>query len=615
MQGNDFVAPADPPARASGGPYIAVREVPGHASFERHPDRFPHTGVAGGPTVTRRSSLRQLTPILLLSLTAIAAQPAPVLLRYSLDDDGAPGASDATRVYEAARGRVELSRAMPYSGYHSVEIRDTAGDGRFPELQGDFPLQRDGVLFVHFALLTTDSRETFGVALAGPEWLSTRRDGIGFWLQGRAGSLYHMPHGVPKRLASLRPFSWYLVDIVYRVAPGTYDLVIHEEGRSAPLVALEGQINTVRQPGSGINTLSFAGDAIDDASNVVYYIDDVVLSSGRNAGPLRRSYAGRRKLFVDFWNDARRNRVPIPVCLSPADRRDLGMTQAQVDHLRRQHSASPLEVATYIAGPRIDRSPALPVDLARLLEAATAWGRGCAALENGAARVALEHFEKADRLNRSGRMYGLSTAFALVRLGRWDEIDARIMELRSAWSDDPRLPIALGMIAASRPDLSRAREWLQAAPPRLPPDRSVSAIRRLWNGGTEHGLAAVLRETYGAAAGGYIEDALIVEQYFLAQLWNGWFEQAGSFAMQVSRRLRDLGLPDAAWIERQGDAAFLLDDFDTARQRYQEALEQEPGSRTLLGKLADLRYREGNLEGERQYRQRAYRSPGSIAAP
>ena len=60
---------------------------------------------------------------------------------------------DTFAVYQNAKGHVRLSSRMRYSGYRSIELRDEAGDGDFPELQGYFPERSRGELFFHFAML------------------------------------------------------------------------------------------------------------------------------------------------------------------------------------------------------------------------------------------------------------------------------------------------------------------------------------------------------------------------------------------------------------------------------------------------------------------------------
>ena len=51
------------------------------------------------------------------------------------------------------------------------------------------------------------------------------------------------------------------------------------EDEARRLVALRDQTNTARQPGSAIDKFSFVGSPYDDRSNVVYYVDDVVIQN------------------------------------------------------------------------------------------------------------------------------------------------------------------------------------------------------------------------------------------------------------------------------------------------------------------------------------------------
>ena len=110
---------------------------------------------------------------LALAAPAAAAGAGSVLASYSFEDEVATG-PDTFAIFQGARhvgtgqGRVSLSTAFHVSGYRSVEIKDVAGDGDFPELQGYFPARRAGRLFFHFAFLTTDPKEELNIALAGP---------------------------------------------------------------------------------------------------------------------------------------------------------------------------------------------------------------------------------------------------------------------------------------------------------------------------------------------------------------------------------------------------------------------------------------------------------------
>jgi hypothetical protein len=245
--------------------------------------------------MARRIPRQPLTSVLLASLLLAGALHGaePVRIRYSFDDEVTATGPDTFTVFRNAKGNVQLSTAFHVSGYHSIELRDVAGDHDFPEIQGFFPERRDGRLAFHFALLTTDPRQELNVALAGPGWFSLREDGIAFWLKVQDGVLRHVSDSIPKRLFKMKPFTWYGIDVDYDLERGRYDLRITEEGNPRPVVSLKDQTNGSSQPGAAVNVFSFIGD-LSDRSNTVYYVDDFVLTSDGilTNGPSWRPGAG-----------------------------------------------------------------------------------------------------------------------------------------------------------------------------------------------------------------------------------------------------------------------------------------------------------------------------------
>ena len=117
----------------------------------------------------------RLILILSLLMSPLSARSGP-LVRYSFDDDQLDTGPDTFRIFEYSRGTVNLSSQFPFSGYYSVEIRDAADDGGFPELQGFFPMQDSGSVQVHFAFMTPEPDEPFNIALAGPKWFRLKKD-------------------------------------------------------------------------------------------------------------------------------------------------------------------------------------------------------------------------------------------------------------------------------------------------------------------------------------------------------------------------------------------------------------------------------------------------------
>ena len=246
----------------------------------------------------RMSTAALLLLALLAAIPTAAAEPSPILVSYSWDDGKTETGPDTFSVFRNARGNVQLSNAFRASGEQSVELRDAAGDHDFPELQGYFPELRTGWLVIHFALLVIDPREELNVALAGPGWFNLDQDGISFWLATRDGNLIHTTDSIPKRLLRLKPFTWYGIDADYDVVRGRYDLRIYEEGIEEPVVSLKNVPNAGSHPGSAVSMFSFIGD-LADRSNVVYYVDDVVVATDRKIELPRFIAPGRRAYFVD----------------------------------------------------------------------------------------------------------------------------------------------------------------------------------------------------------------------------------------------------------------------------------------------------------------------------
>lgn len=221
------------------------------------------------------------------------------LASYTFDEgstlDSGP---DTFRVFEEARGRVTRTTHFRFSGEHSLELRDVARNGDFPELMGFFDRRDHGQLYAHFAFLVVNPEQELNVAFVGPRWFRMEKDGFAFWLQSKDGVLRHVSDSIPKKLFELRPFTWYLVDVLYDVDRGTYQLLIEEEGAVEPLVELADQPNATAQPGSAVDKFSFVSDPFEDLSEVVYYVDDIVLGADQRIPPQRFVAPGRRKLFV-----------------------------------------------------------------------------------------------------------------------------------------------------------------------------------------------------------------------------------------------------------------------------------------------------------------------------
>jgi tetratricopeptide (TPR) repeat protein len=544
---------------------------------------------------------------LLAALAAGATTPGGILVRYSFDEEALPTGPDTLAVFEHAQGRVHLTTEFRVSGYRAVEIRDVAHDGDFPELQGYFPLRRAGRLYVHFALLVAEPEETLNIALAGPEGFTVGKDGIALWLQTRRGWLAHVSDSIPKKLFPLRPFAWYWVDLAYDIEAGLYDLTVREEGQPQRLVALEAQPNASRQPGSAVDKFSFIGDVGDDTSSVAYYVDDVVLSVDEPL-PLAPFVApGRRRLFIDQWNELVRRAGSAPRCPPLIDLEDLGIGAQEREALERDGLLAPLGRAFGADRAPAPAPPGASATARRAYEGARHWLQGCAALGRGDARAALASLGKGSELLPEGRLFPLAELLALSHAGRHDEAAARLPFLESRWGGDPRFAVAGARLGIERGDLARAEEWLRQPAEEAALDFTHDTVRRLWSGRLDAGGMADLQRAFLHDWLTRVTDAIVCQQYFFVLLWKREYARAGEYAGRMAARLREVGVDPRSWLERAADAALLAGDARAARERYEESLGEKPSPWALL-KLADAHFLLGDHEAERAQREKIYGS-------
>lgn len=359
---------------------------------------------------------------------------ANVLVSYSFDDQLTDTGPDTFAVFQNAKGHVRLASQIRYSGYRSIELRDVAGDGDFPELQGYFAERKAGRLFFHFAMLVANPDQNLNVALAGPSHFTMTKDGIAFWLKTQHGVLYHVSDSIPKKLLPVEAFVWYLVDVRYDIPRGTYDLTIHREGTDAPVVELKAQPNASDAAGSSVDKFSFVGSVFEDDSNVTYYVDDVVIGTDETViqGPFVAP--GRRKLFVDRWREAKAALVKNPQCPPMLSLADFGLRP----------------------GAKLDGQPVVQ-----------AWRAGCAMMASHPEEAAKRFAQERSR-HPEAPIFAISELMALFRsdreaaLKRWNELEPLLQ-------DDVRY----GMIAVAA-DPSRAPEE------RLDPDERYFVM--LWKG-------------------------------------------------------------------------------------------------------------------------------------
>jgi len=541
--------------------------------------------------------------ILLLAALACFMANAETLVRYSFDDEHVESGPDTFQVFERSRGTARLSSAFRYSGFYSVELRDVAGDTDFPELQGYFPELDSGTLQIHFAFMTPEPQEPFNIALAGPAGFTLQPDGIGFWLKSRNGDLYHVSDSIPRRLQPIEPFVWYLVDIRYHIDAGTYDLRIQEEYTGAPQVNLVAMPNATRTAGSRVNLFSFIGD-LPDESSTVYYVDDIEISSDALTDTDELVAPGRRKLFIDYWQDLQQLDRKQPECLPMRSFSDLGIDTPELVALQ---TAGNLQTLAQVLQAQW-LSPATLSGLATLpaIQAAANWRQGCLLLQQRQAREALKYFDLAGTIMPLARLYALSGTLALAALGEFDAVDARIASGYGEWYGDERFAAAQAQIGLAREDHWSSEEILRDVASDLPAVVPASLVE-LWQGRLPDSLLATLRSTFPDSWRDHLRNRLVTEQYYFLLLWRDGYYEAQEFARQVAAALAQRDMQSATWHEYEGNAAFLAGDYSKALQAYETALNLgHDNPQSVYLKLSDVFFRMADYENERYYREQVY---------
>jgi hypothetical protein len=544
--------------------------------------------------------------VVLLGAERALSQSPSILAHYSFDDSAVETGPDTFAIFQNAKGSVRLSWSDHFSGYRSIEIRDVSGDKDFPELQGYFPLRSHGTLHLHFALMITNPAEELNIALAGPEGFAPRRNGIGFWLKTLDGYLCQYSDSMPKKLFLPQPFTWYVVDAAYDIDRGSYDLTIRQNGLTKPVVSLKDQFNAATQPGSSVDKFSFIGDSGTDQSNVVYYVDDVVVSVDQPVPASQFAAPGRKKFFVDYWDEHQRGLLGRPRAMPAIDFSDFGMLPTDIQSLKDAGLWDALQQA--LAGQPVPVPKGASAEHERWFEVAALWVDGTTALNAGKAALALERFESAARLAAGGKIYELDAILSLAALNAWEQVDTRLVGIYADWGNDIRFPAAIAMIGIARKNLAQAEEWLRVPAERVPDVLGQQLLGRLRRNQIDAPLLAELRHRFPDNWQDYVHDKLVADQYFYVLLWQKQTAAASQFAGRMVDRYRALGIEPSSWIEKIGDAAFMQADFNEALRRYAEIVGagQDHTEPRILQKMSDVYFRLGDLDKERLYRERVY---------
>ena len=542
------------------------------------------------------------------------ARADSVLMQYGFDST-LPSVEDGFYIFENSRGFVEPTSAVRFSGYRALELQEAAVDGTFVELQGVVPPITSGEVLFHFAFLVRNPEEELNIAVAGPAHFYMRRDGIAFWLKTIDGMLFHHSDSLPRRLFKLRANIWYVVDVVFHVEAGTYDLRILTPQAPTPPVLLEDQPNAINAPGSKLAKISFIGD-LEDRSTVHYFIDDVELralstplhltiptsatggtpahfrtlsappASAPTTGPERDFiYQGApsspRRTYFDEYLELKKLELSLPQCLPVTSLRDFGVLPA----LLKSDAVLQQEVRQAMKLPSAQfTSP--PIFTTRVAAGVFLWRRGCQELIDGKIQEAREDLRQGLALLPDAPILQASNAMLANMTKNRPEVEKQLLALSSAWMEDARLPVLLGMLSAYHENFADMREALTGVATRMGEDNAAHLIGTLLVG--KHAGFATLKVMFGENWKQELDDLYIGQSYYFALLFSGRPREAAIFAEKLTVRYATTPPAQRFWQERQGDALVLSGEVTAARSLYETILHHCPECATTQQRLRAL---------------------------
>jgi len=540
-----------------------------------------------------------LTCLLLIGNLYAADKGRHLLVGYDFDEKLAEVGPDTYQIFKHDYGKVALSTAYKFSGERALYIQDVAEDGGFPELQGYFKTIEQDRLYFRFAFMVADINEGFNIALAGKSHFQLRKHGIGFWLDNHQGKLRHYVSKAPVDLFPLTAFLWYQVDLSYDIAVGRYDLSILDE-YGERLVYLLDQPNAVNQPGSTVNKFSFIGD-LSDKENASYYVDDVMVFTQHETQQDDFVAPGRRKLFVDAWNDYHKKLYGKIQCIPGVLSIDYGIdTDSFFELVKLGH----LDLLNNLLEDKLPEIDSWKDN--HTLYAIYHWQKGCRALKRKNWERAIDYFRVAGELKGDARIYPMSLALAYAGAGKDQQADNILAGIQADWINDQRLAVAYAMVGISRNDTYSASEWLVSLALETYQDDLLDLLEPLHAGHIDKNMIAELKSYAPEDWPQYLQQAVITEQYYFALLWERRFHDAYYYATDVIAKLQKLDIQSNKWHERAADAAFYGENYSDAIEYYLSALEITPEAYSNALKLADIHHINGDVILEREYRQQIY---------
>jgi hypothetical protein len=536
--------------------------------------------------MVERVSIQSLI-LIALCLFVCAVNAETSLVSYNFDSDVMESGPDTYQVFRHINSKVEISERYAKGGYASAHLLDEPGDRDFVEFQGYFEEQKSGFLRCHFAFLITSVNSVFHVGLVGKDRYQLSPEGLNFWLTFDNAWLKHKSDSIPKKIFQPSAYVWYTVDATLDLNRGYYNLLISDESGKV-------QAQLDEQPfaaGAGLSyslrEFSFVGD-LTGLSETDFYLDDFTIFSSRALPKMELKAPGRRKYFVDMWDEYQRQSTGRLKCIAAKSLQDFGIYSAEYERLVRNKKWDLLVKLIQSQG---FEGGDLALQGEPDLIAIAFWGKACRALIENDFIEAKKYIKKSLSLKSTAYMYRLTELLvdSASKEGFYEV--ASKLDVLSREKNDMRNQIAMAMIAFHAGNYSAADLAIGDAA-----FSDLESFRKM-------SLEELRRLTAGDASW-----ESKVEQYYFAALWQKNYSQAYLIAENMLQILTRINVLSYSWLERKGDAAFFQEDYRGALAAYEKAIKSGQDNDEVLLKIADIYHIQGDFNGEKVVREKIYKN-------
>ena len=234
------------------------------------------------------------------------------------------------------------------------------------------------------------------------------------------------------------------------------------------------------------------------------------------------------------------------------------------------------------------------------------WQLGCDALADKRYTAALKLFQQAEQSQPLAKMYGLSSALAMMALEQYDEVSLYLARQESLWLGDERYNVAMAMISLHRESLNAAQRWTKPEALARWVSLDDPTVQSILAQGVDEALLDKLKSIDSIDWRVYANKIILMEQYYFSLLWQKQYQSAAGYAKSIITLLEAKGIVSARWQERFADALFKLQRYDQAVSEYTKAYKKDWDYWHVRLKEADIYFLQGKLELEREIRQSVY---------